>query len=244
MQEIIKISQTVIGIEEQNSINARDLHTNLKIKKDFSNWIKSQISTLGLEQNIDYIVFAQKGEKGGRPSKDYIITLDTAKHISMASRTAKGKEVRQYFIQAEKKLKEVGTVQNLTPVINTMLEMMSVQTKLLEKLVDNQEAQVKTISKEQMKKIRANTYIIAGIIREVDPYMLETEIMRRLYTELNSRMGVTSYYDIAAQDFEEVIKLQDRTIKRWEDKRDLKDKRTKVDLAKEIKELVEDIELF
>ncbi len=100
MSEIIKISSEVIGTEKVNSVNARELHQVLEIGKDFSNWINAQINSLGLEKNVDYIVYEVKGN--GRPQKEYIITTDTAKHISMASRTSKGKEVRNYFIQIEK----------------------------------------------------------------------------------------------------------------------------------------------
>jgi len=100
MSEIIKISSEVIGTEKTNSVNARELHQVLEIKKQFSEWINAQINSLGLEKNVDYIVYEVKGN--GRPQKEYIITTDTAKHISMASRTAKGKEVRNYFIQIEK----------------------------------------------------------------------------------------------------------------------------------------------
>ena len=100
MSEIIKISSEVIGTEKTNSVNARELHQVLDIKKQFSAWINIQINSLGLEKNVDYIVYEVKGN--GRPQKEYIITTDTAKHISMASRTAKGKEVRNYFIQIEK----------------------------------------------------------------------------------------------------------------------------------------------
>lgn len=100
MSEIIKISSEVIGTDKVNSVNARELHQVLDIKKQFANWIDIQINSLGLEKNVDYIVYEVRGN--GRPQKEYIITTDTAKHISMASRTAKGKEVRNYFIQIEK----------------------------------------------------------------------------------------------------------------------------------------------
>lgn len=104
MSEIIKISSEVIGTEKVNSVNARELHQVLTIEKQFSNWIDYQIKSLGLEKNVDYIVYEEKVKAGigFTTKKEYIITTDTAKHISMASRTAKGKEVRNYFIQIEK----------------------------------------------------------------------------------------------------------------------------------------------
>jgi len=104
MQELIKISQELIGAETVNSVNARELYETLEIKKEFATWIKSQIKSLGLEENIDYITFntTVKRKTGASIRKEYIITTDTAKHISMASRTAKGKEVRTYFIAIEK----------------------------------------------------------------------------------------------------------------------------------------------
>ena len=103
MQQIT-ITQKYIGAENISSVNSRDLYQLLGIKKDFSSWIKSQINTLELEQNFDYIKLTQKGElsKTGQILTNYHITIDTAKHIAMASRTIKGKEVRKYFIEIEK----------------------------------------------------------------------------------------------------------------------------------------------
>jgi len=104
---IIPISTQIINHEETNSVNARDLHHNLGVKKKFADWIKSQISSLYLEENKDYILISPKRELGSRggdmKSVDYIITADTAKGIAMASRTEKGNEVRKYFIAVEKR---------------------------------------------------------------------------------------------------------------------------------------------
>ena len=123
MDALIPIETTVIGTEEVNAVNGRELHGALEIKKDFSDWIKVQISSLGLEENVDYIVFPQKGENpistqkegysvGGRPSIEYILTLDAAKHIAMASRSARGKAVRAYFIEVEKRYRLEGRTRN------------------------------------------------------------------------------------------------------------------------------------
>lgn len=46
-----------------------------------------------------------KTPEGGRPLKEYYITLDMAKELSMVENNEKGKEARKYFIECEKKLK-------------------------------------------------------------------------------------------------------------------------------------------
>lgn len=88
------------------SVNARDLHTFLQVGKMFSHWIKERIDTYEFKQGQDFEVFAETGKnpQGGRPSIDYILTLDMAKELSMVERTPRGKQARQYFIECEKNL--------------------------------------------------------------------------------------------------------------------------------------------
>lgn len=86
------------------TVNARDLHEALGVNRDFTNWIKYQLEDF--KENQDFIIFAKNGEKSrGRPTKDYALTLDCAKHICMMSRCEKGKQLRQYFIEAEKQFR-------------------------------------------------------------------------------------------------------------------------------------------
>ena len=42
----------------------------------------------------------------GIPIKEFILTIEMAKELSMLSKSPKGKDARQYFIACEKKLKE------------------------------------------------------------------------------------------------------------------------------------------
>ena len=100
MNEIIKISTTEINGEEVNSVDARTLHSTLQLKSDFSTWIKKELSIF--TENIDYIRFHKKMEANNATLIEYILTLDTAKHVSMMQKNIKGKEVRNYFIEMEK----------------------------------------------------------------------------------------------------------------------------------------------
>lgn len=87
------------------TVNARDLHEALGIKRQFANWVKDALQDF--EENQDFIIFNANVNKSvrGRPTQDYAITLDTAKHICMMSRCEKGKQLRQYFIEVEKQFR-------------------------------------------------------------------------------------------------------------------------------------------
>lgn len=87
------------------TVNARDLHEALGINYRFNDWIKEQLQDF--KENQDFIIFTDKPVKmgKGRPRRDYALTLDTAKHICMLSRCEKGKQLRQYFIEAEKQFR-------------------------------------------------------------------------------------------------------------------------------------------
>ncbi|MBC8729970.1 DNA-binding protein [Paraburkholderia sp. UCT2] len=56
-------------------------------------------------QGIDFEVFPLKGENSTRPRIEYALTLECAKHVAMMSRCAKGKQVRDYFIECERRAK-------------------------------------------------------------------------------------------------------------------------------------------
>ncbi|API85848.1 antA/AntB antirepressor family protein [Francisella uliginis] len=147
----ITISKHLIGNESINSIDARKLHQELEIKKDYSNWIKDQIKRARLVKDRDYLVYAQKGEnlKGGRPTNEYILTLDSAKHICMISSTDKGFEIRDYFIECEKKLahqnKSISKIQALQMALdaeikleeaNNLIELQNHKVEYFDALVD------------------------------------------------------------------------------------------------------------
>lgn len=132
----------LVKIQEKNGnqlVNARDLWEALDIKKDFTDWIKHQIDSLGLIENEDFSPFW--GTSGSnRLMRDYSLILETAKHISMASRSEKGKEVRTYFIACEKKAYAVTVPKSLPEALRLAADLADANQRLLE---ENNEMQPK-----------------------------------------------------------------------------------------------------
>lgn len=89
--------EVIINIIEKDGrriVSARELHTFLEVRTDFTNWCKRMFE-YGFIEGQDFTPILEKST-GGRPSTDYGLTLDCAKEISMLQRTDKGKQARQY----------------------------------------------------------------------------------------------------------------------------------------------------
>ena len=106
--ELIKVTTTENGSQV---VSARELHKFLESKQQFADWIKDRIGKYGFVENQDFEVFQNfmKNPNGGRPLKEYALTLDMAKELAMVEGNERGKQARQYFIACEKKLREVVT---------------------------------------------------------------------------------------------------------------------------------------
>ncbi|HGJ5854223.1 antA/AntB antirepressor family protein [Arsenophonus nasoniae] len=111
MQNLINIETKNINNELIQTVNARDLHAFLEITTRFNDWINRRIAEYGFEENIDYIIVENlsysnlsSAKSRQRPMKDYCISIDMAKELSMVERNEKGKQARQYFIECERRI--------------------------------------------------------------------------------------------------------------------------------------------
>ncbi|EAH8106545.1 phage antirepressor Ant [Campylobacter coli] len=90
---------------EINSANAREIFQFLNSEQEYANWIKNRISHYNFIENQDYII--ELVYTKGRPRKDYYVTLDMAKELCMVENNEKGRQARRYFIECEKRLKNL-----------------------------------------------------------------------------------------------------------------------------------------
>lgn len=108
MNELIKIEKNSVGGDLIETVNARELHTFLESRQDFSDWIKNRIRQYGFAEGVDYLIHKfMDNPLGGRPVIDYHVSIDMAKELAMVERSDKGREARRYFIECEKRLKQV-----------------------------------------------------------------------------------------------------------------------------------------
>ena len=103
MKELIKIQTNEVG---ENCVSARELHEGLEIKSRFNDWIINRIKKYGFEENTDYTKILVQCKRG-QNEYDYIITVDMGKELCMVENNELGRQFRRYFIESEKKLKEI-----------------------------------------------------------------------------------------------------------------------------------------
>ena len=98
----------LFNLQEQEdgsvAVSGRELHEFLEIKTQYTKWFE-RMAEYGFVENQDFQAISQKRLTAQGNSTEYIdhvLTIDTAKEISMIQRNEKGKQARQYFIQVEK----------------------------------------------------------------------------------------------------------------------------------------------
>lgn len=140
----------LIKIYRGNLISARELYQFLGLRKDFTSWFKSMLK-YGFEEGKDFTSInynylgevikdndlTQKGESDNQSvtkvhKRDYILTLNCAKEISMLQRSEKGKEARLYFIKCEETLQELKQNKRL----EAFLKLKSTKDKLRNKIIE------------------------------------------------------------------------------------------------------------
>ncbi len=183
MEEIIKV-------EERNNtqvVNARELHQFLMVGKDFSTWIKSRIEKYGFVENEDFEVFPNFGENpnGGRPTKEYAITLDMAKELAMVENNEQGRIARKYFIECEKRLKEAKKPKSATELFYQSVLALKEQEERMNKLENRLDAWDK--EREENGKLLLSVSLSTNKVPEVKLRDKVRQLVNRYSAATNTR---------------------------------------------------------
>ena len=93
-----------IDFKDDNAVvSARDLHKSLEVKTRFSQWVEQNFKMFKEGEDFTSVVGTTLVNNGAvRKLQDYAVTIRMAEHLAMMSKTNKGHEIREYFIQVEK----------------------------------------------------------------------------------------------------------------------------------------------
>lgn len=134
--ELVPVYETSTG---EKVVNGRELHSVLQSRQDFSTWVKARLKECDAIENEDYDRFHKKMEANNATMIEYIIKLDIAKEMAMLERNEKGKQVRRYFIQIEKKYKS-ALLDNLSPELQAII--------MHDKKIQQVESKVESVNKD------------------------------------------------------------------------------------------------
>lgn len=119
--ELIKTAEISMNGDRITAVNARDLWKFLESKRQFANWIKERIENYGFVEGKDFLTNLLKSDFG-RPTTEYIVSLDMAKELAMVENNERGRQARQYFIEIEKRYRQTAVTAEsimaaLTPIV-------------------------------------------------------------------------------------------------------------------------------
>lgn len=190
MKELIKINTNEEG---KQLVSARELYEFLEVKKDFTDWFKYRVSQYDFEEEKDFTTILGKST-GGRPSKDYAITIEMAKELSMVENNDRGKEARRYFIKCEKKVQQLP---QLSKELQAIFALDGKQQKL--------ESEVKDL-KDNMPLFQVDCKELQAIVRKKGievlggkdkPSYKDNSIRGKVYSDIQHQLkrefGVTRY---------------------------------------------------
>jgi len=171
MEELIKVTPS--PRTGNPVVNARELYKFLDVGQEFSPWIKDKIEKWEFIENQDYARLyydvhgnylkisldknIKSDNQGVRVHRtEYALTLDTAKEIAMVQNSTKGRDIRRYFIEVEKRYAELKlkAIKPVSVVSNGTLTIAEV-AKLLN---ENNKGKRKISSHQINQKLRENRY--------------------------------------------------------------------------------------
>jgi len=176
-------------------VDARELHTFLESKRDFSHWIKFKIKKYGFVENQDYVTLAKKD--GRQVLIEYGLTLDMAKELAMVENNENGRKVRNYFIECEKKASEPKQNLNISErevlLLQKEVSIISRENALLQKEVRS----MYDMFEETLNELRRNRYYTVNeflnAVGRNGSVTLRQEIGQRA-TEYCKRAGLEKLY--------------------------------------------------
>lgn len=207
---LVPIYETDTG---EKVVYGTELHEVLQVKSRFNDWVKNRINDCDAKEIDDFTTLTKKLVSGGQ-CVEYIIKLDIAKEMAMLERNEKGKQVRRYFIEIEKKYRKQKPTSTLE-----LLEMELKAIREVDGKVEKVNADLQAFKKEMpILGVEESRITCAARKKGVDclggkksaayqDKSLRSKIYADIYKQLKREFGVTSYKAIKRNQCDYAVKI-------------------------------------
>jgi putative antirepressor len=143
---LIKITENERG---EPTVSGRELYKFLEVTERYSNWFNRMLQ-YGFVENVDYSGCKVFNTQARQELQEHILKISMAKEIAMLQRNEKGKQIRQYFIEVEKRYNDpMYQMARSLQYANNIIEQNKIEINKLE--LENKEQ--KEIIIEQKPKV-------------------------------------------------------------------------------------------
>ena len=211
--ELKKVEEGMVPIYEneikEKLINARELFYALrgsKTKTKFADWIKERIAQYDFIENHEFFKVRNFTKVGNlqRPQIDYYIKTDMGKELCMIENNDKGKRIRKYFIEVEKRYREIiNTPTNIFDFMRLALNQIETNTKD----IDRMKIDIKELKSKIDIKIQNNYCLASDIAEQLHLYSENKIPHSNLIGAIARQLGYkTSYKHYYEDEYIAVIK--------------------------------------
>lgn len=214
--ELVPVYVTSTG---EKVVYGTELHAVLEVKSRFNDWIRNRIKDCDAVEKEDFETLTKNLVSGGQ-IKEHIIKLDTAKEMAMLERNAKGKQVRRYFIEVEKKYK--AQFQGGVPrTIPGQIQLLAQGFTELDKKIDGVKQELDEFKKEMpllgvecQKIVKAKNKKVVPLMggKEAPAYQdnsLRGKVYRDIDNQLRREFDVDTYKAIKRSQIDLAVKIID-----------------------------------
>ncbi len=211
--ELVPVYETDTG---EKVVYGTELHKVLAAKTLYKDWSERRLNDCDAIEGEDFQA-AQICAPSGQRQKEHIIKLDTAKEMAMLERNDRGKQVRRYFIQVEKKYKQ--------QLPSSPLEILELEFKALKEV----DAKVEAVNtdlqefKKEMPLLGVEESRITCAVQKKGVKCLggkdsaayrdksiRSKVYADIYRQLKREFGVTSYKAIKRSQCDHAVRIIER----------------------------------
>lgn len=213
--QLVPVYETSTG---EKVVYGTELHAVLEVRTAYKDWSVRRFNECDAVKNEDYEVLLknERNPKGGRPSLEHIIKLDIAEEMAMLERNKKGKQVRRYFIEVEKRYKAQD---GFPKTISGQIQLLAKGYMELEQKIDgiNKDLQefkrdIPLLGLECQKIVRAKNRKVVPLMggKEAPAYKdnsLRGKVYRDIDNQLRREFDVDTYKAIKRNQIDIAIQI-------------------------------------